>query len=98
MSEKVNQILNLLNENEEVASAFEKAESVEAAVALLNQHGVTITADEFAQCAKEFEDGEMSEEMLDTVSGGIILKRPWDLVNPAKKLKELKEWLWRLTH
>ena len=76
-SEKMQALL----ENEEIMNQVMTATSLEAEVEILHENGIEITVDELKACGDEGmavlkdagyigEDGELSMEMLENVSGG----------------------------
>lgn len=64
-----------LIKNEEFMKKLESAESPEEAVALFKENGVEVTVEELEKIAK-MGSGELDEEMLDDVAGGIIIGVP----------------------
>lgn len=77
MNNKINQIVKLFDEHEEL---LKSAATKEEAVAIMNQLGVEISVEEFVAIGKEITADELSEEMLMLVSGGGFLKKVWNAV------------------
>ena len=78
MNNKINQIVKLFEEHEEL---LKSAATKEEAVAIMNQLGVEITVEEFVAIGKEITADELSEEMLMLVSGGgNPFKKVWKAV------------------
>jgi len=67
--------LTAMQENEEYAMRVAQAEAPEDLAALFKEIGIDITAEEaadlMAQAKAKLESGELDEEMLDNVSGGV---------------------------
>lgn len=67
--------LDELNENEEFVSRMAECESIEEMVSLFGEQGIIVDADELESALKfsavQSEDGELSEDSLENVSGGI---------------------------
>lgn len=76
--ETVNQFLTKVSQDEklqtELSQAVKEQESATAAVELADQHGYKFTPEEFEQQIQKMQkaqDGELSEEELETVAGGL---------------------------
>lgn len=67
--------MEMLKNDTELMEALEKAQSAEEIAALLRAKGYEVT-DENAQAAFAYKngDGELSEEMLDDVAGGLLIE------------------------
>lgn len=70
MIEKIKQIAELFDNNKEAETTLKSASTKEEAVDILNRYGIEITVEEFVQIGKEITSDELSEEMLNLVSGG----------------------------
>ena len=76
--------LNALSENQEFADRVAMAATEEDAAAVLRAYGVDVTVDqlyELMAVVPEYEDGTLSEEALEDISGGGLFsffKRLWD--------------------
>ena len=76
MEEKLAQLEKLLNDQDAVANIF--VEDVDSTLANLAERGIVLTKDELAELAVGIRegvmnlpsDGELSEEMLESVAGG----------------------------
>ena len=74
--EELTERLNELVEDRQFAKALGAAESVEDMVRLLGEYGVNVTAEELEGLAASVPaGGELSEEDLENVSGGLIYPR-----------------------
>ena len=65
-----------LAENQEFIEKLANTQSPEEALALLEENGVTITKEELlsaVEAANTENDGELSENALDSVSGGCVV-------------------------
>jgi len=70
MVDKIEQIGRLLEENDEVASLLKASKSIDDAVEILKKQGIEVTKEEFIQMGKMITSEELSEDMLEMVSGG----------------------------
>ena len=74
MNAKTQELLNVL-QNEEAMNAFGQAKSVEEALEILKANGLEMTAEELrvakANLSSAPKEGELGEEDLETVSGGV---------------------------
>ena len=64
-----NEMLN----KEEIEKKLETAESMEEVISILNENGAETTEEELIDMMKKEEDGELSDESLEGVAGGVIL-------------------------
>lgn len=73
--EELKQKLDELNENEEFLSRMAECESIEEMVSLFSEQGVIVDAAELESALKlaavQSEEGELNEDSLESVSGGI---------------------------
>jgi len=69
--------------NEEIAKKFESATSMEEILSVLKEKGVETTEEELlATIGSEIgdqEEGELSDESLEGVAGGLVLPNLWSL-------------------
>ena len=70
MNNKLEQIVQLFADNENAEAQLKQAKTVEDAVAILAQYGIDLTVDEFKEIGREVTNDELSEDMLEFVSGG----------------------------
>ena len=71
--------LNEALASEEIAKKFEDAGSMDEVLAILKEYGVDATEEELMNALAD-ETGELSEDQLENVSGGLLL------INPLLKL------------
>ena len=69
-TEKFAAIAHLVEHNPEAKEALTGLSSVDEAIAVLNQYGVEITAEEFAAYVQAMHSDEIPEELLEFVAGG----------------------------
>lgn len=60
-----------LSENEEFSKKFEKAETPEAALAILAEYGVETTEEELRELVAKKNEGELTADELEDVAGGV---------------------------
>ena len=85
MQDKMKAFLEAAAQDPALAEALEKAETPEAVIALAKEKGFEITAEDLASVP---ETGELSDDELDGVAGGMIL-------NPLTALGGLAALLFR---
>ena len=85
MQDKMKAFLEAAAQDPALAEALEKAETPEAVIALAKEKGFEITAEDLASIP---ESGELSDDELDGVAGGMIL-------NPLTALGGLAALLFR---
>ena len=61
--------------SEELKEKLGKAESLDEVVKILTEAGLEVTKEELEAALAQGENGELSEEALSAVSGGIIMGR-----------------------
>ena len=61
--------------SEELKEKLGKAESLDEVVKILAEEGLEVTKEELEAALAQGENGELSEEALSAVSGGIIMGR-----------------------
>jgi len=69
-TKKFEAIVNLLENNQEAKAALDGLTSISEAVSILNQYGVQISEEEFAEYVKAMHADEIPEELLEYVAGG----------------------------
>ena len=69
-TEKFKAIVELIESNPAAKEALIGLTSVEEAVAVLNQYGVQVTAEEFAAYVNAMHSDEIPAELLEYVAGG----------------------------
>jgi len=69
-TEKLEAIVKLVESNTEAKKALDGLTSVEKAVSVLNQYGVQITEEEFAEYVEAMHSDEIPAELLEFVAGG----------------------------
>ena len=69
-ADKIKEIEALLNSNDEAAEKIAGSESLDDVVAILAEYGIETTNEEFVEFAKQFSNGELSEDILELVAGG----------------------------
>lgn len=78
---KIKQIYELTKNNEEIRLQLENTEQIEDIVAILNQNGIDISAEEVTSAINQgaaSESCELDENALDEVAGGYCKKgRNW---------------------
>lgn len=64
--------INELLHDEEFAKAVENSESLEDIVKLINSKGIEVSADDIQKAMDAAENGELSEDSLESVAGGVV--------------------------
>jgi predicted ribosomally synthesized peptide with nif11-like leader len=79
--DKIKQIYELTQNNEEVRAQLENTEQVEEIVSIINQNGIDVSVEEISNAISSVEAGEcgeLDETMLEGVAGGYCSKgRNW---------------------
>lgn len=69
--------------NDDANEKLSNADSVSEMVSILNGYGVEIEEAEINEILKNASVGELSEDSLDAVSGGGLLKKAWGHIKDA---------------
>ena len=67
--------LETLMQNEEFNARMEACKTVEEAAEIMREYGLEVTAEQLKAAMAAQSNGELGEEALENVAGGII--RPW---------------------
>ncbi|QGT99853.1 hypothetical protein SYNTR_1260 [Candidatus Syntrophocurvum alkaliphilum] len=74
MADKIKQVIDKINNDQEFKDKIFSLESAEEVQAVLKEEGFDLTVDEILQArdafVKEVEQGELSDESLEDVAGG----------------------------
>ena len=84
--------LETLMQNEEFNSRMEACETVEEAAEIMREYGLEVTAEQLRAALNSEKEGELGEEALENVAGGMIA--PWWWRKRRGKGAPRPRWPW----
>lgn len=87
--------LETLMQNEEFNSRMEACETVEEAAEIMREYGLEVTTEQLQAALNIEKEGELGEEALENVAGGIIMPYPFPWwPRRGRKHPKRPRWPW----